>query len=108
MEEGNRLFGTDEEIKSYIWNGSIWTLDSTHIAIKEKAKDEVESVRLCQEPRWDAGTWCLCNYAGFSNCTYHDKPLKETRDGWRICCEECKYPHYIGTYDEDGNIKASV
>ena len=53
------------------------------------------NTRLCEKPRWDAGSWSLCEYAGFDRCTLYDKKLDRTEDGWRKCCSECMHPFYF-------------
>ena len=51
-------------------------------------------IRLCEEPRWDAGTHCLCKHAGFARCILHNQPLIENNEGWRTCCFQCTTPYY--------------
>lgn len=37
----------------------------------------------------------VCEYAGFSHCILYLEDLKETSEGWRLCCEECEKPFYV-------------
>jgi len=41
---------------------------------------------------WDEENYKnLCQYAGFSYCTLHKKPLGEY-NGYRVCCKGCTTP----------------
>jgi len=42
---------------------------------------------------WDeVGYKQRCQYAGFSHCQLHKKPMDENEEGWRVCCKECTTP----------------
>jgi len=53
-------------------------------------------IKLCEAPKWDAGTHDACEFMGFVNCVAHKESIKENDEGWRVCCSSCITPYYEG------------
>ena len=57
-------------------------------------------IKLCEEPRWDAGSSKACEFMGFSNCVKHKEPIRENDAGWRECCKSCTTPHHVSDMEK--------